>query len=218
MNLLIYILFAFKVALPAGSEHGGTFNVYKNGKLWRVESSVWFNTREDWEMFVYRECRDKGMSKNGALLALAHARIAGGHWKNAKNKKGQTRGPLLGFNLWGITAGKKYKASGKPYHYGFHSDDKGKTWRHYTSPSHGVGGWLFVAQLYPDAKAQFYKKDPSVVAYVEGLCHGEDGRKYMACKGAPGPLEPAYKKSWVSRLENTMSMAKKSLEGKGFVF
>lgn len=203
------LLLVLLLSLPSGAVKGPSYDVYKHGKVVGTQRAIWFNTRADWERFVYTTLRDKpGITKEGALLALAHARIAGGHWLSPK----KTRGPLKGFNLWGIRATKAWKASGKRYHY-----HGGLDWRTYGSASHGAGGWLYVMRNYPNAKAELYEASPSVQAYVVGLCFGIDGRRYMKCKGAKkGHLDPAYKKHWVARLITTMDMARKSLVAQGY--
>lgn len=205
--LLAGLLLAVKVALPPGATYGPNFEVYKvkgdEEVTWRVESSVWFNHRSDWTRFVWKTCKAKGMTKEGALLALAHARIAGGHWLSPK----KCRGPMRAFNLWGITAGEKYRKSGKTYY------KKGKPWRAYQTPSHGVGGWLYVLRNYPDAKNQLYETEPNVSVYVIGLCNGNDGRKYMKC---PSEGRKAYVKNWIYRLEAIMDTARADLQQQGF--
>jgi len=208
MGSLNHVLLILLLALPAGAVKGQKYDVYKHGKVVHTEQAIWFNTRADWERFVYTNLRDKGLTKEGALLGLAHARIAGGHWLAPK----RTRGPLKGFNLWGIRATKEWKKKGKRYHY-----HGGLDWRTYGSPSHGVGGWLYVMRNYPGAKDELYDPSPSVQAYVVGLCFGKDGRRYMKCKGAKsGSLDLTYKKYWTDRLKGTMDMARKGLKKQGF--
>lgn len=170
---MIPLLLAVALLLP-GSTWGPEYEVWRNGALDHTARSVWFNTRGDWEREVWRACRDKGMTPEGALVAVAHARLAGGHWLEPH----KTHGPLKGWNLWGIRATKKWKQAGKAYYWHGKMD-----WRCYGSLEHGVGGWLFVMEDYPQARAELFDEHPSTLTYAAGLFNGNGGRKYKSCKG-----------------------------------
>lgn len=171
---MIGALLLAALALPAGAVEGPEYEVWRTGAVDHHAKSIWFNTRDDWTRFVYKLCLSKKMTPEGAVLAVAHARLAGGAWLTPK----KTRGPIKGWNLWGIRATKAWKADGKGYYY-----NAGLDWRCYGSPSHGAGGWLYVMRNYPQAKAELFEKHPSTLTYASGLFHGKDGRKYKACKG-----------------------------------
>jgi hypothetical protein len=185
----------------AGTTPGPKYNVYKNGAILKSEKSIWFNTRADWTREVWQACRAKGMTKRGALLAVAHARLAGGHWLTPK----KTKGPLRGWNLWGIRATPKWKKAGKGYYYA-----NGLDWRYYATPSHGVGGWLFVMEDYPEARAELFAKHPSFLAYAAGLCDGKGGKRYKTCYG------PDYPKKLAGQLQSIADKAADDLRAQGF--
>jgi len=211
------LLILLALSLPPGATKGPTYEVMKRDKVIATKPSVWFHTRPDYERFVYRLLRKHSpkdayqnvVTKQGALLATAHARKAGGHWLTPK----KTRGPLKGWNLWGMTAGKKYQKQGGLYFM------KGKPWRYFTKPKRGAEGWFEVMARYPDALAQLYKPTPNVKAYVVGLCYGEGGRSYMKCPGAKaGKLDPDYVAGWTNDLQVSMTFSQKHLQAEGFVF
>lgn len=196
-----------------GATLGPKYDIYKQvggvEKVVDTKHAVWFNTRADWTREVYKACRAHKLSKQGAILAVAHARLAAGHWLAPKKCKG----PLYGWNQWGMVAGTYWKTHGGRYYH------QGQDWQYYGSMEKGVAGFLHeAARRPPDTMMhELHDAHPNILAYTACLYGSNGCFKWKTCSKGKSAIGLCMQTT-ASQLQSITKKVQDDLEDQGFEF
>jgi len=146
--------------------------------------SIWFNSGSQEVKWLRDSIKDiLHLPLGGTLLAIAHHMKAGRH----KLGKHQSKAPMRGFNLWGMTAYKPWIQGDTPRPFWKSQLPGGGTrnWHWYETPEESIRYFYNLLSKYPTAKNELGKKAPDPYLYAWGL----------------SSLDPAVRYSYIGGLE-----------------